>query len=136
MKLGNDELRYLRALETIAGVNARDCIISKNKLVFLIQGKDLGKAIGKNGSTVKTLAEKMGKSVELMEYDPDVKVFMQKALGGIKTQNIELFNGEKNLMQLSFDSENRKKLLNNIGRLKRLKEIVKREYDIDDIRIK
>ena len=136
MKLGNDELRYLRALEDITGVNARDCVISKNKLVFLIPGKDLGKAIGKNGATVKRLAERIGKTVELMEYNQDPRAFVEKALGGIKAKNIELVNGEKNLIQVSLDSENRKKMQNNIGRLKRLKEIVKREYDIDDIQMR
>lgn len=136
MKLGNDEIRYMRALESITGVSARDCVISKSKLVFLVNAQDLGKAIGKNGRTVKRLSERMGKNVELMEYSTDAGAFVKKALGSIKVQNAELSNGEKNLLFLSLDSENRKKALNNIGRLKRLKEIVKREYDIDDIRIK
>ncbi|HIH21658.1 MAG: NusA-like transcription termination signal-binding factor [Candidatus Diapherotrites archaeon] len=136
MKLGNEELRYMRALETVAGVSARDCIIFKNKLVFIINAEGIGKAIGKKGSNVKKLSEKMGKNIELMEYSNDAAEFVKKALGSIRFEKAEILDGEKKAMQLSMDFENRKKLLDNIGRLKKLKEIVKREYNIGDIRVR
>ncbi|MDO8647016.1 MAG: NusA-like transcription termination signal-binding factor [Candidatus Diapherotrites archaeon] len=138
MKLGNEEMRYLQALEIVSGVNAKDCVISKNKLTYLIESKDLGKAIGKNGKTVKELTERMGKNIELMEYSSDANAFVKKALNEIKIENSEISSNDsgKKIVLLSMDSENRRKLLNNIGKLKRLKDIVKREYDIDEIRIK
>lgn len=136
MKLGNEELRYLRAMEEISGVNARDCLVTEKRLTYIVQGKDFGKAIGKNGRTVKELTNRIGKSIELFEYTPTAEEFVKKALNGIKIDNAELNSGEKKTITISIDSENRRKLQNSMGRLKRLKEIVKREYDIDDIRVK
>lgn len=136
MKLCNDELRYMTAFESISGVNAKDCIISKNRLVFLVNKNDFGKAVGRNGSNVKQLSEKIGKSIELMEYNNDASEFVKKALSGIRTEKIEITYSGKKTMQLTLDSENKRKALNNIGRIKKLREIVKREFNIDDIRIR
>jgi len=136
MKLGNEELRYLKAMEEISGVNARDCMITEKRLTYIVHGNDFGKAIGKNGRTVKELTERMGKNIELFEYTENPEDFVKKALNGIKIENSELHKGEKKTITIAVDSENRRKLQNSMGRLKRLKEIVKREYDIDDIRVK
>lgn len=134
MKLGNEELRLLKAFEGLSGVSASDCIIGKNNVTFLVREKDFGKAIGKNGSTIKRVRQKFGKNVELMQQCSDAEMFVKKALYNLKFEDIEM---EKNgLMILRLDAENKRKLLNNISRLKRIKEVAKRNYDINDVRIR
>ncbi|MFH0714253.1 MAG: NusA-like transcription termination signal-binding factor [Candidatus Diapherotrites archaeon] len=135
MKWGNDELHYMRAFEQISRVTPKDCIVGKNGITFLVPEKDMGQAIGKAGITIQLAREKMGKKVEVLAFEDDPALFVKKALYFVKFEDVEVReSGEKRTLMLMVDSENRRKLENSGGKLKKLKEIVHRNYSIDDIR--
>ncbi len=135
MKIGAEEIRCLRAFETISGVNPKDVIRGEKSITFLIRKKDMGQAIGKKGETIRKARERMGKNIELMEYSEDPELFIKKALYKLKFEDIEIRSGDRKTMELELDFENKKKLMNSLGKLKKLKEIAKREYGISDIKI-
>jgi len=137
MKLNSDEIFYINALHRISGAHAKDCLIKNGVISFLVKKKDVGKAIGKNAVNIKNLSKKTKKHIEILEYFDDVVPFIKKSFYKIKTQGIAKAedNGKKTVV-VSLDSENRKKLLGNIGRLKRIKELAKRHYKVDDIKIR
>lgn len=133
MKLGSEEIQFMRAFESISKVIPRDCIITPTSLVFLVNGKDMGQAIGKNGQTIKRMKEKLGKNIEVLELASDAEMFVKKALFNLKFEEITLKDG---VMLLNLNSENRKKLLNSTGKLKKVKEAAKRNYQIKEIKIR
>jgi len=137
MKLTSDEIFFINMLYSISGAQARDCLIGDNVVSFLVRKKDVGKAIGKKAENIKKLSKKTKKHIEIMEHCSDVIPFLRKAFYKIKTQRIsKTENDGKTIVTVSLDSENRKKMLNNIGRIKRIKEFAKRNYKVDDIKIK
>ena len=135
MKLTSDEIFYLNALDSVSGVNARDCVVEENVVAFLVKKAELGKAIGRNASTVKKLGKKLRKNVEIFEYCDTVEQFIKKALYNIKIEEIRLLerNGKKYAV-LSLDPENKRKLLNSLPRIKRIKAFSKRDYKVEDVR--
>ncbi len=136
MKLGIEEIRYINALQNIAGVHARDCIISDKRITFLVSDQQISKAIGKNGATIKIVKKKMGKEVELFEYNKDVKKFMERAMNRIKIDRMDLVEMEgKNTLKIALNSENRRKLMQNSGRFRKVKEIVERNYNIPVVKV-
>ncbi|MFH1586898.1 MAG: NusA-like transcription termination signal-binding factor [Candidatus Diapherotrites archaeon] len=136
MKLGIEEIRYINALQNIAGVHARDCIISADRITFLVSDQQISKAIGKNGATIKIVKKKIGKEVELFEYSKDVKKFMERAMNRIKIDNMDLVEMEgKKTLKIALNSENRRKLMQNSGRFRKVKEIVERNYNIPAIKV-
>lgn len=135
MRLNSDEIFYLNEFSSASGANARDCVIEEKVVAFLVKKDAMGKAIGRNAETVKRLRQKLRRNIEIFEYDDDVQGFIKKALYNIKIDaiNIAERNGKKQAI-LQLDSENKRKLLNNLARVKRIKAFAKRDYNIDDVR--
>ncbi len=137
MKLGREEILLMNALSNVTGVNARDCIIGNKMISFVIKENEMGSAIGKNGATVNKLKKLLNKNIELLPYNNDPKKFLAESFNTIVFSEIGLKeNNGKKLLFASMDSENKKKMMQNLGKMKRVKEIAKRNYEIDDIRVK
>jgi len=86
IKLGMDEIRYLNALSKLSGVNAKDCIIGEKNITFIVPEKDMGQAIGKNGSTIEEIRKRIrGLIARLPRYQPTesdyVKTLIRDQIG-------------------------------------------------------
>ncbi len=136
MRLTSDEIFYLNELNSASGANARDCVIGGNVITFLVKKKELGKAIGKDAVAVKKLRLKLKLNVELLEYTEEGKEFIKKALYDIKIKEIKFVekNGKK-IANVMLESGERRKILSQTGRLKRIKALARRNYKVEDIKI-
>ena len=136
MRLTSDEIFYLNELNSASGANARDCVIEGNVITFLVRKRELGKAIGKDAEAVKKLRLKLKLNVELLEYAEDKKEFIKKALYDVKIKEIKFVerNGKK-IANVSLESGERRKILGQTGRLKRIKALARRNYKVEDIKI-
>ena len=137
MKLGKSEILYINALEDLAGVSARDCVAKENEIIFLVNGTQMGLAIGKNGQTIAKVREKIGKNIELFEYAENAEEFVRKAFYQVKFKDLSFSEREgRKVMILACEAEQRKKALQNLAKLRKIKEILKRNYKIDDLIIR
>ena len=137
MKISNEEILYINALSNASHVTAKDCLIEEGVICFLVKGENLGKAIGKNASTVKNLSLKLKKNIEIFGYYKDVKEFIRKAFHNVKINEIEIKeNDELKEVILSVDFENKRKLLSNRKRMERIKKLLERDYKVAGVRIK
>ena len=93
----------------------------------------MGQAIGKNGSTIEEIRKRIGKNVELIAYTEKPEQFLKKAFNQVQFQKIE---SKENALQAQLDYENKSKLLQQQGKLKRVKEALKRNYNIAEVRIR
>ena len=136
MRLTSDEIFYLNELNSASGANARDCVIEGNVITFLVKKRELGKAIGKDAAAVKKLRLKLKLNVELLEYAEGGKEFIKKALYDVKIKKINFVerNGKK-IANVSLESGERRKILGQTGRLKRIKALAQRNYKVEDIKI-
>lgn len=135
MKIGKQEIMYMNALESIAGVNAKDCLVERNNIIFLIKGSEMSMVIGKNGRMIKIVRKKIGKNIAIFEYCDNPVTFLKKALYNINITRCD-FNREEKAIRILLDSENKRKLEQNLGRLKKIREIMKRDYNIEQVRIR
>ena len=136
MKLSNKEILFINALQDIVGVNARDCLIEEKRLSFIVNENDMGKAIGKNGERIKKLGEKANKQIELYAFTKKPEEFIKKAFAKIKFNEITITKNEKKIMQIVCDLENKMKLLRNPLKFKRVKKIMQRNFEIEDVKVK
>ncbi len=137
IQLGKDEIMLMNAFSNILGVNAKDCLIGNSMVSFVVKENEMGNAIGKNGIKVQKLRKMLNKNVELLPYSDDPKKFFSLAFAGINFSEISMQeNDGKKILFAKTDLENRRKLLQNSGKMKRVKEIAKRNYEIGDIKIK
>ncbi len=115
----------MNALSQISKVSAKDCIIEGNLITFLIKEEDVGKAIGKKATNVKALQEKLNKRVEIIGYQTEPEKIVSKALG-IDVSSSKI-NGDK--LVLSMDSINKRKAMASGAKLKRIKKLIKRNFE-------
>ena len=137
MKLGPAEIQLINALDSIARVGARDCFVQDEGIVFLVPEKSMRQAIGKNGVTIQKIREKLGKHVEIFGYSEKPEKFLENAFFRAKIDEVEIRQSkEKKVAIIKADNANKKVMLQNMGRLKKIKELAKRNYDIAEIRIR
>ena len=137
MKISNEEILLINALQNFSGVTARDCIINEKNILFVVNEKDVGNAIGKKGEKIKKLMNKLKKNIEIYGYSEKPENFIKNSLKEIKINEItEKSNAGKKTIFISLDSENKRKIMGKTSKLKKIKELIKRNYKIDDIRIR
>jgi len=137
MRLTSEDIFYLNALNSASGANGRDCVVQGNVIAFLVKKDELGRAIGKNAEAVKKLRATLKKNVEIFEHCDDAKEFIKSALYDANVKAVEIVEkqGKKQAL-VSVDPENKRKLLNSLPRIKRIKALLERNYKIEDIKIR
>ncbi len=136
MKISNQEILLINALQDFSGVTARDCIVTEKNIIFLVNEKDVGNAIGKKGDKINRLKQKLKKNIEIFGYSENPENFIKNSLKEIKINETKESNenGEKTIT-LSLDPENKRKLLG-ANKIKKIKEILKRDYNIENLKIR
>lgn len=133
MKLERDEIFFINALDSSTGVIAKDCIIGKKIVTFLVKDADMGKAIGADGKKIKALSRKLGRKIELLAFFEDPGKFFRKAMP--KTEFSEI-KREGNSLILRMNSTERRKIMHEATRFKRIKRIAERNYSIESVKLK
>jgi len=126
MKLTMENIMFMQALERISGVSAKDCLVNGNLISFLVKEEEMGKAIGKGATNVKELEMRLKRKVELVG-------FYQKPEDTIASAfevKIESVKNTPEMLILNLSADEKRKILSNVGRFKRIQELVKRNYGL------
>ncbi|MDO8538742.1 MAG: NusA-like transcription termination signal-binding factor [archaeon] len=136
MKIGQEEILLMNALSSLTRVNAKDCIVSGKNVTFVVREDDVGKAIGKKGETIRKMSDKLNKKIEIFAYTTDAKSFLEKAFREVSFDSIEIgeLDGKK-ILKARISGENKRKLLSQSKKLKRIKELLARNYNVFDVKI-
>lgn len=126
-------LKYISLFESLTGAKVKDCI-ADDKLIFIIEKGNMGLAIGRNGSNLKRVENVLKKPLRIIEFDEDVDQFIRNYSYPLKM--IEVEKEGNSVIIKGKDTKTRAFL---IGRdranLKKMISIVKRYFDIEDIRV-
>ncbi len=135
-RLTNQEILYINALDSIAKVSAKNCFIDGDDIVFLVKEEDVGAAIGRNGQTIKKVRNQLKKNIEIIPLTSDATSFIKKSFIKVKIEDIqEVIVKEKKYLNVKVDSENRSQIFRNMKKFKRVKEILKKIYGVENIKI-
>jgi N utilization substance protein A len=82
IKLSTDQMRLMSLFQSITKATARDCIEDEkqNRIIFIVNEGKMGAAIGKGGSHIKQLQNKIDRNVELVEYSNDPTQLLKNIL--------------------------------------------------------
>lgn len=126
-------MKIIAIFESITGAKLKDCILNE-RLLFIVQGNEIGKAIGKRGINIKRLEDMLKKKIKVVEFNSDVLQFIKNLLYPLQTTNIENNDGS---VAITGPDTKTKALI--IGRdkqnLNNLIAIVKRYFDVKDIKV-
>lgn len=134
MKINNETIQLMQLFEMVTKVHLKDCFFGKERVIFIVPENDIIRAIGKNGANIKKIEEKINKRIKLVGFSDNVCKFIKSFLYPIKAEEIKL---EEGVVIIKVNGTREKGLI--IGRdrqnLNYLKEIVKKYFKVDDIKV-
>ena len=133
VKYDSELIKLMMLFESMSGAKVKDCI-SNDKVLFIVGENDMGRAIGKNGANIKKFENKLKKKVKLAEFSNDVAQFVRNLAYPAEIADVK---NEDGVITIHGRDSNSRAML--IGRerqnLNHLTEIVKRYFDVKEIRV-
>ena len=80
-------MKFMQLFESLTRARLKDCI-SSEYLIFIVDENEIGKAIGKGGSNVHRLEGLLNRKIKIVEFHPDVKVFISNFIMPLKAREI------------------------------------------------
>jgi len=133
IRLTTEQIQYIGLFETITRAGVRDCIIDGDKIIFVVNEGEMGKAIGKNGVNIKNLEKILNKKIEIVQYSDDPIQFLLYFFrpAEFKEAYVAERNDGKKIIKLSFNSKSSASK----SKVNKAKMFVKKYYNIDDIQL-
>ena len=133
VKYSSDSMKLIMLFESMTGAKVKDCIVNE-KLVFIIEENDMGKAIGKNGVNIKRMENMLKKKIKLVEFSNDILQFVRNIAHPIELADVKREDG---IITIYGKDTSTKAMI--IGRerqsVNHLSDIVKRYFNIKEIKV-
>jgi len=138
--LTEDCIRLISQFEALTGASSRDCIIDdrNQRVIFVVNPGEMGRAIGKKGASIKKASEEMGKRIEVVEYSPNPEQFIKNCFLPAQVTDVE-FQGEEHerVAFVSVRDEDRGIAIGKDGKnIFKAKKLAQRQHDITDVKLK
>lgn len=133
VKFDFESMELMAFFEASTGAKVKDCI-SNEKLIFIIEESEMGRAIGRNGANIKKMERMLKKKIKLAEFSSDVLQFVRNLAYPVEVPDVRIEGGIVTIH--GKDTATRAKL---IGRerhnINNLTGIVRRYFDVKEIRV-
>lgn len=127
-------MKFISLFESITKTNIDDAFQFEDTIYFIVQEGMIGKAIGKKGINYKKVESILKKKIRIIENNKDLSKFIQNIIYPLKLANIEL--EPKIAILTAADTKTRGMLIGRGGSsLRNTESIVKRYFDIDEIKV-
>jgi NusA-like KH domain protein len=134
MKYNLQQIQYVNLFEKKTKTHVKDCFFYQDRLVFIVMPGQASKAVGKLGTNVKYLSNLTKKKIKIVEFSDNPVEFIKSFIAPIEPAEITL---ENKIITIKPKTVKDKGHL--IGRdsknIKAIKEITKKYYDIENIKI-
>ena len=135
-----EELKYLSIFQEFTDAMAYRCIIDEdgNRLIFLVDSADVGKAIGRNGKKVRMLSEIFKKNVEVVAYSEDLEQMIRNLFPGVKILSIDVQNrGDEKSVVVKVAEEDKARAIGREGKnVKRARLVLKKLFNVTRLQIR
>ena len=136
--LSNENMQFINIASKITKTDILDCMITDDKLVFIVSKGQLGAAIGIKAKNLEKLRNLIKKSIKFVEYDEDQKKFVQNLCKPYKITNITLEGeGDSIVAKIEVDISDKSKIIGKDGRnIEVIRNLARRHHSIKDVQIK
>ncbi len=138
IKLTAEEFRYIALLHELTNVFVRDCIVDdeNNRIIFLVDPRDIGKAIGPRGMYVQRLRRLLNRDIEIVGYSDKLEEQVKYALAPAKVKEVRVINrpGGKKVVYATVEPRDKGIAIGKNGKnVARAALILRRYYGIDSV---
>lgn len=137
LKLDTNGIRYIALFEQTTGVSPIDCIIDESlkKVIFIVKSEDMGAAIGRHGEHVNRVRTTINKQIEIIEYSENPQEFIKNLLQPVSAKKINIIEkDDKHIAYIEIHAREKGLAIGRDGQnIEKLKSIVKRHHEIDNV---
>jgi N utilization substance protein A len=139
--LNEQSLQLMAQFEELTGAGSRDCIVDdqNDRLIFVINPGDMGRAIGKRGVTIKSVMDTLGKRIEVVEYSTDPEQFLKNCFLPAKVLDVDIRDEDEDDGRVAYvdvEEEDRGLAIGKAGKnIIKAKQLAMRQHDIDDVKL-
>jgi len=139
-RIGLEELRFISLFQDITGAMVYRAIedAEGNRIFYLVDKNDVGKAIGKDGRNVKTLSRILNKNVEVVEYSADLESMVRNLFPGITVLKVDVVDKDDGkVVYVKVKDDEKGKAIGRDGRnVKRARIILTKLFNVDKVVIR
>jgi len=133
-------LQLMAQFESITGAGSRDCIVDERneRLIFVINPGEMGRAIGKQGSSIKKASDEMGMRIEVVEFSDDAEQFLRNCFLPARVLTVSIDENEEGELVALIDvaEEDRGIAIGKAGKnIFKAKRLAERQHDINDVQL-
>jgi N utilization substance protein A len=127
-------LKFMALFENMTRSKLKDCFFDRDKLVFLVDPGEMGKALGKNKMHVIKLEKMLKRKVKIVEFNPERMQFITNYLAPLKILNVK---EEGDIVTVTGADTKTKGLIIGIKaqNLRNLEKIVGKYFTIQEIKV-
>ncbi len=129
-----DMLKFMGLFENITHAKLKDCFFDRDKLVFLVESGEMGKALGRNKTHITKLEKMLKRKIKIVEFDPERVNFIRNYLAPLKISDIK---EEEDIVTITGPDTKTKGLMIGIKaqNLRNLEKIVSKYFQLDEIKV-
>ncbi len=131
-----ESMKLLSLFEKITRSRVKDCVVEKERILFIVQPNEIAKSIGKHGSNVKRLEQVLKRKIKIVEFNPDIKRFINNLAHPAKIQDIVL-EGDGVYVITAADSLSRGMMIGRGGSMLRwYEDVIRRYFPLKELKVK
>ena len=136
-KLSNEKLRYISLFEDLTDVTPKDVVENEDndRLTFVVDEEDMGKAIGENGKNIQKVRNKLDKRVHVVQFSDDPEQFLRNIFSPIELENVEINDvGEELTATIEVDESEKGRAVGKDGwNIDRVRSLLDRHHGMSDV---
>ena len=134
----NENMQYINMASRITRTEILDCMITEDKLIFIVQKGQLGLAIGAKAKNLEKLRNLFKKNIKFVEYDPDKEKFIYNLCKPYRVNKIELEGEDDSVIaKIEVNVSDKSKLIGKDGRnIDAIRQLARRHHSIKDVQVK
>ena len=131
-----DTIQIMNFFENSTKARLKDCLVKNGNIYFVTYENQAQFAIGRNGSTIKSMERALGKSIRVFEYSEDLKTFVKNLVPKASDVNINNNDGETTV-DIKVNRIDRSFVIGRDGKnLNLIKEILQRNMNVKNVLVK
>jgi len=130
-----ETIKIINIFETLTQVSVKDCILMDDRIYVLTEEGEL-KKLRENGHVLRNLEKTLNKKILIFEYSKDLSLFLKNSVKGMRELKIRN-EKEKKIVEIVVENSFKSLVIGKDGKnIKALRQILKRNYDVDNLVIR
>lgn len=131
-----DTIQLINLFENVTKAHVKDCFVNDDNIVYFIVKGSVGKAVGKNGASIKSTERMIRKGVRVVQFSENLETYAKNLIPQATKIATRNENG-KIFLDVWIDRNTKPIIIGRDGKnLKVLKELLQRSHDVFDVVIR